>query len=517
MQKKTLLKKTAGIVLAAALTCGALTACGGGKNDGDTTMLDLGSLMPTSNTTATVENPEVIQASKYIMEEYEKLTGVKTEFATSYGRSISATIEQTSEWYQHQIEKGNCPIIGYTSLNYFQDRDYYVALDEYLELPNPYVEEGQPGSEHWKDMFYDYVWEDGTIRNVMDEVVAIPILLSAGAQTGLYYNKEIFAEAEVQPPANWAEYMSVIKKIDSEGYKTLQPNSSETAAKLYTWTLTFSLTPAVLEWMGKTDGQFNIDYDKDGTVTNLEVLRGVLEGKFDPRTEGPAREVYLEAFDYYSDILPVGWQGNDSKTEWDSGKLAMVENGTWNIPMENSNTVRKFDYGLFPMPVAGADTFPDYAQALEYYDTFEEVKSPVSVALNIMKPAVSDSNGEIIQEKLDLAVDILMWLTAVENCSAMAEEKGGTLGAVQGSGYNLLIDDETIGWKNQKFPKLSYSASWPTGYTSAQSSIINKSFEQWVDGTIGDTTFFNTLYDAQKTGAEAYVKAFGIDTSGWEL
>ena len=134
-----------------------------------------------------------------------------------------------------------------------------------------------------------------------------------------------------------------------------------------------------------------------------------------------------------------------------------------------------------------------------------------------MKPAVSDSNGEIIQEKLDLAVDILMWLTAVENCSAMAEEKGGTLGAVQGSGYNLLIDDETIGWKNQKFPKLSYSASWPTGYTSAQSSIINKSFEQWVDGTIGDTTFFNKLYDAQKTGAEAYVKAFGIDTSGWEL
>lgn len=106
MQRKKILKRTAGIVLAAALSCGVFSACsGGGKNGSDTVMLDLGSLMPTSNTTATVENPEVIQASKYIMEAYEQETGIKTEFATSYGRSISATIEQTSEWYQHQIER----------------------------------------------------------------------------------------------------------------------------------------------------------------------------------------------------------------------------------------------------------------------------------------------------------------------------------------------------------------------------------------------------------------------------
>ena len=119
MQRKKILKRTAGIVLAAALSCGVFSACSGsGKNGSNTVMLDLGSLMPTSNTTATVENPEVIQASKYIMEAYEQETGIKTEFATSYGRSISATIEQTSEWYQHQIEKGNCPLIGYTSLNY---------------------------------------------------------------------------------------------------------------------------------------------------------------------------------------------------------------------------------------------------------------------------------------------------------------------------------------------------------------------------------------------------------------
>ena len=518
MQRKKILKRTAGIVLAAALSCGVFSACSGsGKNGSNTVMLDLGSLMPTSNTTATVENPEVIQASKYIMEAYEQETGIKTEFATSYGRSISATIEQTSEWYQHQIEKGNCPLIGYTSLNYFQDRDYYIVLDEYLEQPNPYVKAGEPGSEHWKDMFYDYVWEDGTIQNIRGEVVAIPVLLSAGAQTGIYYNKDIFEEAGVQPPKNWSEYMSVIKDIEAEGYRTLQPTSSETTVKLYSWALTFSLTPYVLDWMGTTEGQFNIDYDKDGTVTSMEVLRGVLEGKFDPRSEGPARAVYQEAYDYYADVLPVGWQGNDSKTQWDTGKLAMVENGTWNIPVEESNTVRNFEYGLFPTPVAGSDTFANYANALEYYENFDDVKSPVSVGLNIMKPAVCDAQGNIIQEKLDLAVDILMWLTAVENCGAMAEEKGGTLGAVIGSGYNHMIDNETVGWKQQQFPVLSYSATWPSGYTSAQSSIINKSFEQWVAGDISETEFYNTLYSAQKTGAESYVSSFGIDTSEWDL
>lgn len=188
MKHKVFGKKAIAIISVLSLSISVFAGCSGNSGaSGNKVMLDLGSIMPTSNTTATADNPEVIQASKYIAEAYERETGTKIEFATSYGRTISSTIEQTSEWYQHQMQTGNCPMIGFTSLNYFQDRDYYVVLDEYLEKPNPYVKAGQPGSVHWKDMFYDYVWEDGTIQNVKGEIVALPILLSAGTQTAVYY------------------------------------------------------------------------------------------------------------------------------------------------------------------------------------------------------------------------------------------------------------------------------------------------------------------------------------------
>lgn len=519
MKHKVFGKKAIAIISVLSLAISVFAGCSGNSGaSGNKVMLDLGSIMPTSNTTATADNPEVIQASKYIAAAYERETGTKIAFATSYGRTISSTIEQTSEWYQHQMQTGNCPMIGFTSLNYFQDRDYYVVLDEYLEKPNPYVEAGQPGSVHWKDMFYDYVWEDGTIQNVNGEIVALPILLSAGTQTAVYYNKDIFEDTHVSLPNNWNEFKNIMSTVSGKGYESFQPYSETTSLRLYSWALTYSLTPNVLDWMRTTENEsFNIDYDKDGKLTNKEVLRGVMEGKFDPRKEGPARAVYEEAYNYYADTLPVGWLGKDYKTNWTRGSLAMVEQGVWNIPMENSNTARQFEYGMFTTPIAGKDTFPKYSSELKYYNSFEEINCPVSVAFNIMKAGVSDSNGNIIQEKLDRAVDILMYLSTVENCSAIAEEKGGTIGAVKGSDYNRLIDNATLGWKTQKFPKISLSANWPTGYTSAQSSIINKSFEEWVNGSITSTKFYNTLYEAQKTGARSYITAFNIDTSDWNI
>lgn len=518
MKTKRSGRKYIGLILAAAVTLSSLSGCGK-TNDESTIILDLGSIMPTSNTTATVENPEVIQASKYIAEAYEKEKGVKIEFATSYGRSISSTIEKTSEWYQHQIQTGNCPIIGYTAKNYFQDRDYYLVLDEYLEKPNPYVKSGEAGSVRWKDMFYDYIWEDASIKNAKGEIVALPVLLSAGTETAVYYNKEIFSNLTASVPDNWNGFKGVLNTLKDGGYQTFQPYSEDTTLlRMYSWALTCSLTPYVLDWMRTTEDQsFNIDYNKDDSLDNLEVLRGVIEGKFDPRKAGPARAVYEEVYEYYADVLPVGWLGKDYKSEWTRGRLAMVEQGLWNIPMENSNTSRNFDYGIFTTPVAGKDTFPDYANELQYYNSFDEVRNPVSIALNVMKPGVSDAEGNIVKEKVDLAVDILMFLTTLDNCSAIAEEKGGTIGAVKGSDYNRLIDNEKLGWKTQKFPKISFSANWPTGYTSAQSSIINKSFEQWINGTITDSKFYNTLYEAQKTGARAFITALNIDTSGWDI
>ena len=514
--KKSRFKKLTSLILASvAFAAFSLASCGGngGNNSDEEMIVDLGSLMPTSNTTATVDNPEVIQASKYIAEEYKKLTGVTVKWATEYGRSTGDDIEKITQWYSTKMSTGTCPVIGYTALNYYQDRDWYVTLDEYLDKPNPYAKAGEAGSVKWRDMFYDYVLEDNTVQNVKGEIVALPIVLSAGSQTAIFYNKDLVKKT----PSNWEEYKNVLEGL--KGVDRVQPYSGYTSIGLYQWAMQFNLTPQVLAGMNApATEKYGIDYDGNGELTNLEVLRGVLEGKFDPtKADSPARQVYKEAYNYYRKYLEGNkWVGRDYKTSWDSGKLAMIENGLWQIPMEENNTARKFEYGIFPMPIADENTFKTAAKT-EYYDSYDDVICPVSVALNVMKPAVLNSDGTYNQAKLDRAIDFLMFLTSVENNTQIAEEKGGTKGAVKGSGYNALIDN--IGWKEMKFPKVSYSATWPTGYTSVCSGLINKDFEMWVTGSgkMSEATFMKNLNTNQTTGAKEFVKAFSINTTGWNL
>ncbi len=515
------MKKFLALVMSA--VCCLSVGCSGSSVDEKSVkmVVDLGSLMPTVNSTVTVDNPEVIRASKYIAEsysnEYQKSTGktMSIEWATQYGRNVGDEIETVTQWYSTKISSGTCPIIGYTALNYYQDKDWYIVLDEYLERPNPYVKAGEAGSVHWKDMFYDYVWKDNTIKNVKGEIVAIPIVLSLGTQTGVYYNKDLVTSV----PENWDEFKTVLDNLTTS--TLIQPYSGYSSIGLYQWALQFNLTPMVLQYMAtEKTSEYYIDYDGDGELTSLEVLRGVVEGKFDPTVYGsPAQQVYKEAYSYYKNYLKGNsWIGRDYKNMWDKGQLPMKEDGIWGIVMEDNNTARNFDYGLFPMPVADNDSFT-YASEMEFYDDFNEIECPVSVALNVMKPAVLNDDGTINQEKADMAIDFLMYLTTVENATEIAEEKGGTKGAVKGSGYNTLIDDENIGWKDRKFAKISYSASWPTGFTSANSSMINKSFSLWVLGQEGMNAdkFYQQVKTSQKSGVWSFIEHFNIDTTGWNI
>lgn len=517
--KQSTKKKMIAFALATAI-CGTLglSACGGGGsvNDENTLILDFGSLMPTNNTTPTATNPEVIQSTKFLANEFAEENGWKIMWAKELGRSANQQIDEMSNWYNRQTEAGNCPVIGFTSLNMFQDRtteglNWYVPLDEYLEKPNPYVEAGQKGSVHWKDMFYDYVWESSSVKNLRGEIIAIPLLLSAGSQTGIYYNTEIFEDIDAEVPTDWDSYVNLIKNM--QGYTPFKAYTGYTSPGLYQWAMEFSLTPNVLKFMTEhpDDNEWGIDYNSDGSLMELEVLRGVLDGKFDPREEGPAQAVYYKAYEFYTEIPADSFTSTSYTEKWDSGKLAMWDNGLWNIPMENSNTARKFNYDIFLTPLADDSStgLEDYAVETEYV-SFDEAQCPVSVALNVMAHGVKNN-----PKKLEAAIDLLMFITAKDNLSMIAEEKGGTKGAVVGSSYNKLIDGTVknpLTWKDQDFPVVSYSAKWPTGYTTAQSNVINKSFESWVGGNkkMDDEKFFETLYNAQMAGARDFMKSFNL-------
>jgi len=87
---------------------------------------------------------------------------------------------------------------------------WWTPLNDMFEKPNPYIKAGQPGSERWADSFQDYVLNqtraaDGNWYQASLDWV----------ETGLFYNKEIFAKAGVDPAnwKSWGDFVADMKKI----------------------------------------------------------------------------------------------------------------------------------------------------------------------------------------------------------------------------------------------------------------------------------------------------------------
>jgi len=463
-----------------------------------TLFVDMHSYMPTKNTTPTPESPVVVQASRIIADAYQSKTGVKIKWADS--KPTSGSTADVSEWFINRINGDNCPAIGFSWGTRFQERDYYVDLTEYLEQPNPYVE----GNKKWKDLFYDYLWDDYEISDASGKIVAIPITLNPGTPTAIYYNKDLFEANGLSEPKNWEEYGVLIERLQNLGKTAIVPWGNNKSAGLDQWVFEYSLSPMFAKKL-LLDGVS--DYDKDGKVSTIEEIRGVLEGVYDPTQQVYAKVLYSLAKDYYQNTLPTGWQTTDYTEKWNAGNIGMMENGLWNIQTENNKTVdvRSFEFGLFAPAMVDSAT-SSYAADFSS-KKITEINSRPSLMLNIMKPAV-ENNPELLAQ----AVDFLMWLTVPDNITMIVEEHGGSLGAVKGTSYSSLLND----WMKKDFAEMP-SCKWPLGLTTAQTSTINRSFQQWVNNKITDEEFYTAINNAQRAGANELVKGLKLDTSGWNI
>src|SRR5215216_5429075 len=97
------------------------------------------------------QRPEAAAVVEGIIAEYEALhPGVNVELEPLIGSS-----DEYRTWLLTRLSAGQAPNITweqYTDRNN-EGSEVWVPLNDYLQMPNPYVEAGQPGSEHWIDMF----------------------------------------------------------------------------------------------------------------------------------------------------------------------------------------------------------------------------------------------------------------------------------------------------------------------------------------------------------------------------
>lgn len=488
-------KKFVSLLLSCVFACALLVGCSGNGDDNNgklELLVDMHGYMPTLNTEPTAESPTVILSTRLIEEAFEE---ANQDIDVTWARSkpVGGLEAEVSQWFVTQIAGDNCPAIAFSWGTQYQDRDYYVDLTKYYEEPNEYV----GGNEHWSDLFESYLFETSTIRDMKGQLVGVPITLYAGPPTGWYYNTELISEDQV--PKNWEEFVTLAKQLnENPDITAVAPWSFFKKISLDNWIMQYTIGPAVAGYiMDQTD------YDKDGVTSTTEQLRAMKAGLYNPTVHPYAKEVYKQAKRYFTELLRDGWMNTDYTPMWNNGQVAMYEEGLWALYTQENNTAREFDYGVFPAPLMDKNT-SEYAIDIEYTEN-GPYQPKGDMILNIMKPAV-EGNPELEAA----AVKFLKFLTTPDNISMIAEEMGSVLGAVKGSTYNSVLDD----WLDQSFPIVP-ETNWPLAFNSDQNDRLNRLFGEWVLGAHEDDAFFAQVNTIQQAGADAYIEALDIDTSGW--
>jgi raffinose/stachyose/melibiose transport system substrate-binding protein len=296
-------------------------------------------------------------------------------------------------------------------------------IKPYLEAPNPYV----PGNKSWLSLFPASVTPYMTSPNGN-----IDIILGSAVETGMFYNKALFAKAGISgAPTTWAQFMSDLAQLKKAGIQPFifsdgglcNPSWYE---RLATSSLLANQVP-----------QFDVNHAQ--VTTGLDVAVGIKKGIIsmsNPR--------YAEVWKLLGQLAPYSYSGAatydactpptsttpplDSMSLLSQGKVAIVWGGSWYIPDLNSGGFAG-KYGVFPEPTI--------------------TNATTSFALNTVTRGViggPNGNGQwgVTSQKADstmtpaktkVVMDFLAWLfTPSHNGSWInSSQKGGEIPIVTGA------------------------------------------------------------------------------------
>lgn len=468
-------------------------------NDGKPIELifDLNGLLPTTNTEPTEQQPTVFRSIQDIADEFCKMfPNVTINWAYS-----KKSVGDWAQWMTTQVASNDAPDIVMMHGSKYSDRGWYEDLTDVMNEPNIFIEKGERGSIHWKDMFPDYMWLSSMTTNAKGQICAVPVMCYPGSATAYYYNKEIFEELNLDVPTNWEEFKNVCNIINNAGYVAVGPWSLNATANVDTWDIQFSLGPT---YANKIKDQW--DYDDNNYMTQDEMLRAVYEGVFYGQGKNFENilSLYSEVKYKYNEILQTGAASTYYQPYWTSGQVAMMEDGLWRINEENVDVLRKFEYGMFPTPLADSTTSK---YCTDFIFGEGAYNPPICESFNIVKEA-SKQKGEAHFEASKL---FLMYLTTPRNINRMVDEQHGQyIGAV----YDTIVPLEVVDYIKGNFPRTP-NCNWTTGVTVDTQTKMSRYFQYWVSDRFNNEKFFKNYDKELHQGCMDMIAALDIDVSTW--
>ncbi len=291
-------------------------------------------------------------------------------------------------------------------------KGWYVALDEFLDKPNPYVESGAPGSDEWWNSFkYQAITRgkagpDGKMYCISFDMV----------ETGIYYNKTMFAELGIQPPANWTEFLEIQKIIQGRNPKTtpllLHLNQiNDWGVDLMFDQLYYELLPGIdLMKDPKREGylQGYLDWDEICCL-----YRKGLFSKNDPRYRD-IWPILKEWRPYMNNDLMISEQ--DKFRQFITEKAAMMWMSSSIVYKLVNDPSLKFDWGVFyPPPLTKEQS--RYASGLPMC-----VIGGSGNQYLVSNSSFNDTGDQKTSEKLKRCISFLQFLTTPKNTDRVVNE-----------------------------------------------------------------------------------------------
>jgi multiple sugar transport system substrate-binding protein len=163
---------------------------------------------------------------------------------------------------------------------------------------------------------------DGVIKGMVDATSYQGKLYGLAPVTNtiaLFYNKDMLAEAGVQPPKTWDELKAAAKKLTKPGRYGMAFNANAT------YEGSWQFLPAM--W---TNGGDETDLTSPQVAEALQLWTDLVKS-------GSASKSV------------INWTQGDVNDQFIAGKAAMMVNGPWQIPSLNKNPKIKWDVVTFPL------------------------------------------------------------------------------------------------------------------------------------------------------------------------
>ncbi|MEM7531912.1 MAG: ABC transporter substrate-binding protein [Chloroflexota bacterium] len=412
MSRRQFLKVSAGTMAVLGLAaCAPAAAPGGDGASADDVVIEiyLGATFQPGVPRGEGLNP--LNESRALGDEWEELTpGYKLDFITGPGG------EGIEQWVKSRQAAGTMPDIV-NAVDNWLNRDigsgYWLTVDPFIEEPNPYIPEGEPGSTHWRDAFvagFDARNRmiDGKYYGVPQGIVGVQIYcnLNILEEAGISFDDDI-----INPRWTFDSMLAMSQQIQDTGYT---PWALAWIHPYWNWIQTSAMSGFL-----KSTGKWNeMDTDGDDFVTSIERFQAIKNGVWTADAE-ELRAMHKLAEDwvqYWSEGF-LGLSAQDMVALFARGEAAFMWNSSGYYPTLKNDPQREFEFAIA--------RFPLLSERMAEIGEGGPTQYPGGAFNTIAMTSTAMENDTI-----DQCVDFMKYFTSCDGQGRICAEHGGVVPAV---------------------------------------------------------------------------------------